>query len=159
MSEVFVEGLEPLGVCADHLARALGPYCQRLTRPVSIQGYNRGVWGGYTVVEARSHEIRINLWKMRKIPTFTSRRQSGTHTIAHKDGVVYQTISTILHEIRHCQQYEADPRWYRDPKADRDPSIRGAWCAYYWSDLECDARAYAERHVRAAVARYYKLCG
>jgi hypothetical protein len=67
-------------------------------------------------------------------------------------------LTTILHELKHAQQYEEDKQKYNNKKFYSSEQVIDKVLAEWYSQCETEARAFENKHLQSAVAYYDSIC-
>lgn len=100
------------------------------------------------------------------IYTYSSKKKRheikiSTKTFQFKDAEsrTYETIGTLLHEMKHLQQQEQlGSLFFMSRKFCWNDKIRSFDGSDYFSLRECEARTFEEKNVFLATEYYWKMC-
>lgn len=119
----------------------------KLKKPVVISFDNRIKLCGLWQYKADKH----NSYHLIKISPIENMCNNETGALLSDKVQVYELISTILHELRHGQQWENNFSWNG-----RNHKVKGTFYQEWWSESEIDARTFEHANIAQAIEYYDK---
>ena len=79
-------------------------------------------------------------------------------TLLNEYDMTYRIIASLLHELKHAMQCDANPIRYAKCQDDKHPVLKNPHLRYKYSVLETEAEGWALLNLHKAIERYEQWC-